>query len=535
MPGMVERFGRAAAPGLAFGPVHRIADRTVLVRRAGSPDEERAALEAAIATASEDIAALMAGADEDGAAMLEFQLALLEDDALRAPALDVIAAGADAASAWRDALNAQIDDYRASDDAYFAARASDLQDLSDRVLGHLAGGDAEAAPAPGAILLGRDLTPSRFLALDWSKGGAIALSEGSPSSHVAMLARSRGVPMVVGLADIPDASFSEAIVDGESGRLVLDPLPEQRAALAAMQSDAALRLGAEEAVLREPARIASGERVAVLINVAEPEELAAIDPAICDGIGLVRTEFLFSSPAGLPDEETQYRAYRTILEWAGDKPVTIRTVDAGGDKPVAGLTIDGESNPFLGMRGVRLSLERPAIFRLQLRALARAAEHGNLKIMLPMVTVPSEIDRAAALLGAAIEELEAEGIACRRPPLGIMVEVPAVAVVPELFGAAAFFSIGSNDLTQYTTAAARDIAAVAELGDAGHPAVIALIRNVVEGAAKLGIDVSLCGDMGGDPQLLPALMSAGLRAVSVAPPLVGRVKLALARISGEGA
>ncbi|MCX5512083.1 phosphoenolpyruvate--protein phosphotransferase [Kaistia algarum] len=531
---MVERFGRAAAPGLARGPVHRIVDRTEIARHGGTPAEERSALEAAIAVASADLVSLMGTSEEDGAAMLEFQLAMLEDDALREPALSAIAAGSDAATGWKDALGIQIDDYRASGDAYFAARATDLEDLRDRVLGHLVEDGAGETIAPGSILIGRDLTPSRFLGLEWSKGGGIALTEGSPSSHVAMLARSRGVPMVVDLSDLPGEAFADAIVDGDRGRLVLDPPPEELDRFAGSQAEAAERVGQEDAVLRLPAHIASGESIAVLINVAEPAELAAIDPAICDGIGLVRTEFLFHGPAGLPDEETQYRAYRTILEWAGDRPVTIRTVDAGGDKPVPGFTIDGESNPFLGTRGVRLSLAKPDIFRLQLRALARAAEHGNLKIMLPMVTVPAEIDRSAALLDAAIAELRAEGIPCRRPPLGIMVEVPAVAVVPEIFGAAAFFSIGSNDLTQYTTAAARDIAAVAELGDAGHPAVIALIRNVVTGAAKLGIDVSLCGDMGGDPRLLPALIAAGLRSVSVAPPLVGRVKLALARISGEG-
>ena len=181
--------------------------------------------------------------------------------------------------------------------------------------------------------------------------------------------------------------------------------------------------------MKEPAVTADGVPIAVMINVAEPEELDRLDPAICDGIGLVRTEFLFG--AGLPDEETQYRAYRRIAEWAAGKPVVLRTLDAGGDKPIAGLTIAGESNPFLGTRGIRLSLARPDIFRVQLRAMARAAVvHGNVKVMLPMVTVPDEIDRAAALLDAVVAELEAERVPCLRPPLGIMVEVPAVAIAP---------------------------------------------------------------------------------------------------------
>ena len=210
--------------------------------------------------------------------------------------------------------------------------------------------------------------------------------------------------------------------------------------------------------------------------------------------------------------------------------MVLRTLDAGGDKPIPGLTIDGESNPFLGTRGIRLCLARPDIFRIQLRAMARAAAHGNAKIMLPMVTVPEEIDRAAALLDDVVSELAAEGIPHIRPPLGIMVEVPAVAVVPELFARAAFFSIGSNDLTQYVTASARDIAAVAALNDAGHPAVAALVRRVLDSANDRGIDVSLCGDMGGDPRHIPALIAAGLRSVSVAPPQVGRTKLAIAAV-----
>jgi phosphotransferase system enzyme I (PtsI) len=265
-----------------------------------------------------------------------------------------------------------------------------------------------------------------------------------------------------------------------------------------------------------------------MINVAEPEELDALDPAICDGIGLVRTEFLFHGPAGLPDEERQYRAYRRMAEWAGGKPVVLRTLDAGGDKPVAGLTIDGESNPFLGTRGIRLSLARPEVFLVQLRAIVRAAAHGNVKVMLPMVTVPEEVDRAASLLDQAFAEVRARGEAAMRPPLGIMVEVPAVAIVPERFANAAFFSIGSNDLTQYVTAAARDISAVAGLNDGSNPAVTALIRRVAEAGAAMGRDVSLCGDMGGDPVHLPALLAAGIRSVSVAPPHVGRAKLAIA-------
>jgi len=242
----------------------------------------------------------------------------------------------------------------------------------------------------------------------------------------------------------------------------------------------------------------------------------------------MRSEFLFRDGAPLPDEETQYRAYRRFLEWAGGKPVTIRTLDIGGDKPIAGLTPEGEANPFLGLRGVRLTLAREEVFRTQLNALLRAAVHGNLKIMLPMVTVPNEIAQSAALLRACQAELSARGVPCAIPPLGIMVEVPAVAVAPALFGAAQFFSIGSNDLTQYVTASSRDDARVAALNDPSHPAVLRLIAGVVLHAQQTGRHVSLCGDMASEPRHLDALLDAGLTSLSVAPARLAAIKAAIA-------
>ena len=267
-----------------------------------------------------------------------------------------------------------------------------------------------------------------------------------------------------------------------------------------------------------------------MLNIAAPQELDDLDPAICDGIGLVRTEFLFEAARGLPDEDRQYLVYRRILQWAEGRPVTIRTLDAGGDKPIAGLTVDGESNPFLGVRGIRLSLARPEVFAVQLRALCRAAVHGHLKVMLPMVAVRTELDRANAMMDAAHDALRAAGIACARPPLGIMVEIPAAALRARDFDAA-FYSIGSNDLTQYTMAAARDIGAVAALNDAGHPAVLALIEATVAAGRERGVEVSLCGDAAAETRLTAALLSTGLTKLSVAPIAVARLKAAIATVA----
>src|SRR4051812_12774025 len=497
------------------------------------PAQEAAALRTAIEGARAEIAEQIKTMQGEVADILEFQVAMLEDDALAVAAYEVISVGVTADHAWRLALDTEIDGYRSAEDEYFRARAADIIDIRDRVLAHLSGVDTVARIAGGAIVAADDITPSAFLAADWTRGGAIALAGGSPSSHVAMLARARGAPMVVGLGPLPwnghPPAPALALVDGDSGTVIFDPEPETRRLFEQRMVAANAALAAAEAASLAPAYTADGRRITVLLNIAAPEDLASLDPAICDGIGLVRTEFLFEASHGLPDEDTQYEVYRRILEWAEGRPVTIRTLDAGGDKPIAGLTVDGESNPFLGLRGIRLSLARPEVFRVQLRALARAAVHGVLKVMLPMIAVPSELDRAGVMLDAEVAALKAEGIACARPPLGIMIEVPAAALCAEDFGTA-FYSIGSNDLTQYTMAAARDVGAVADLNDAGNPAVLALIVRTVEAARKRSVEVSLCGDAAADTRLTTALLATGLRTLSVAPLAVARLKTAIAKV-----
>jgi phosphotransferase system enzyme I (PtsI) len=454
---------------------------------------------------------------------------MLEDAELAAPARAEIAAGVAADLAWRNALDAQIADYTASDDEYFRARVSDLADIRDRVLQQLSGGLVQALPS-GAVIAAEDITPSRFLSHDWKSGGAIVLSKGSPSSHVAMLARARHVPMVVGV-DFDAAKLqpgAAAIVDGGAGLFILDPEAESQQAASGRIADEARREAEAQHFLKRSAATRDGTAVAVFINVASPDELADLDPAICDGIGLVRTELLFHGQDGLPDEEQQVAVYARILDWAAGRPVIVRTLDAGGDKPIPGLTVE-ESNPFLGLRGLRLSLKRPEVFRTQLRALCRAAVKGELKIMLPMVTVPAELTEARLHLDAVVAELARANVAHKRPPLGIMVEVPSVAVTPERF-AADFFSIGSNDLTQYVMAAARDLNSVAHLADTSNPAVLALITRVASQGAARGIEVSLCGDAASDPAFVPHLLRCGLRKLSASPAAVGRVKAAIAGV-----
>jgi phosphotransferase system enzyme I (PtsI) len=489
---------------------------------------EQQALADALEAARLDLAALAGKVeDEDAAAILAFQTALLEDENLAAPAFARIAGGEAADRAWIAAMDPEIATYDHAEDAYFRARASDLRDLRDRVSRRLAGEVDQAVP-PGVIVAAEDMPPSVFLATDWREGGLV-LRRGSPSSHVAILARSRGVPMLVGV-DIDDLeSGVDVVLDGDAGTLIVDPDSNLKADYDARLAELA-RLRREAASFSGPALTANGERVQLMINVTGLAELRDIDPSKVDGIGLMRTEFLFQARDRLPTEEEQYQIYRQMAEWAAGKPVTIRTLDAGGDKPIAGLTQAGDLNPFLGVRGVRLSLRRLDVFRLQLRALARAAIAGNLKVMIPMVTVPEELDRCRRLFADIVDELRGEGIDAKPPPLGMMVEVPAAALSIEDFNAD-FYSIGSNDLIQYVAAASRDEPQLAELARPSR-AVFNLIGRVVEHAGRAGREASLCGDLAGEPAQVASLLDQGLRILSVAPGALGPVRDAISRYSG---
>jgi len=527
---MEKRFaGRPASPGIALGVLFPVRVGTHARVASGAPESEAHALRSAIGAARSDLKDLIDRSTGDAAEILEFQVAMLEDEVLAEPAFSAIVTGCTADHAWLDAMQSEIGGYEGSDDEHFRARAADLHDLRDRVLAHLTGSTIDAVVPPGAIVAAIDLAPSRFLAIDWSRGGALVLTAGSTTSHVAMLARSRGIPAVTGLGvDLAELS-GQALLDAHRGVLIVNPGPEARAQFAwDAKADATDRALAAAAAMR-PGVTADGTPIRITLNISDPRELADLDPSICDGIGLVRTEFLFHSLQGLPDEELQYVVYRRIAEWAQGRPVIIRTLDAGGDKPIPELTPVGESNPFLGVRGLRLSLARAEVFRTQLRALVRAAVHGNVKIMLPMVTQPRELAAARSILDAEVGALVAEGIPARRASLGIMIEVPAAAIAADQFDAE-FFSIGSNDLTQYVAAAGRDIGAVADLADPTQPAMLRLYRYVAATACRRDIEVSICGDAGGDPRAIPSLLAAGLRSLSMAPALVGAAKRALGAI-----
>lgn len=535
-PEEIRFHGTSASRGIALGRVVRDCASLRIERTVGDGVAEAETLRQAIQKSLEDLTRLASGLDEMAAEILEVQIAFLEDEELIDPVLEKIAAGDSADTAWRSIMDDQVRDYEQSEIDYFRARASDLGDLRDRVLRAMAPEEETTHDQPaggGLFFIGDDLTPSRFLELDWNRYTGAALASGSVASHVSMLARARGVPLIVGLdADLADVEDGvEGILDASRGDLILNPAAETRKTFSELAEELA-RIAAEEAAfLPKPAITAEGKRIIVYVNIDDPAIVDVIDSAHCDGIGLARTEFLFQGSGTLPDEETQYQAYARLVRWAAGKPVTLRTLDAGGDKPIAGLTPEGETNPFLGLRGLRLSLARPEVFRVQLRAIARAAAIGPIKAMCPMVTEPDEMVRAREQLQSVLAELNAEGTDFGKPQLGMMVEVPAAALNAPVFPAD-FYSIGSNDLIQYVTASARDTASVSDLHDATNPAVLELIGRTVAAGIETGREVSLCGEMASDPELLGVLLGLGLEAVSVAPASLARCKAALARWHG---
>lgn len=517
--------GSPASPGLAIGPAFRAEERPVPAPGPPGEGDARAALEAAVAVAVAELGDLSARSDAESAGILDFQIELLLDGELTAPAFARIARGEAAALAWAGAMGAHIDTLAADADA-FALRAADLADLRNRVLDALAGHTRADFPA-GAVYVGRDMPPSTFLAHDWSDGGAIALMAGSPASHVALLARARGVPMVVGLGALPAAPGDRLLVDGTRGVVRLHP--EERLDMpppGIVAGTPARPASARPASVRPaPAGQAGGARL--FANIDTLADLDALDPAGIAGIGLARTEFLLADAAEALNEERHLACYRRILERLGGRPVTLRMLDLGGDKALPGL-VAGDPASVLGARGVRLLLAYPDLARLQARALIRAAALGPVSVLLPMVTLPSELAAMAALFDEEAARLARQGVPGRRPPLGIMVEVPAAALTLDLFGEAAFFSVGTNDLVQYLAAAARDNPAVAHLYAGAEAAMFRLLDLIAASTRAAGRPVSVCGDLAGDPAAVGRLVALGLRDLSVAPARLAAVRAALA-------
>ncbi len=526
--------GIPASPGAAVGPALRLAPAALHVpeRATQDPEAEWQRLEDALAQAEAEIRSLRARtaarAGEAQAAIFDAHALFLADPDLRARARALIWQGRSAAWAWQHVLDELIEAYQHLDDPYMQARIADLRDVQRRVLRLLLGQAAPVlqGPTPG-ILVADDLTPSDTAQLDPEAVQGIVTARGGPTSHVAVLARSLGIPAVVGVG--PEVLTVEPgtplAVDGDTGQVWVRP---PAAVVERLRGRRAAQAAATRADTR-PAFTRDGHRVPVWANIVTPDDARRAVALGAEGVGLMRTEFLFVGREAPPDEDEQYRVYRAVVEALQGRPLVIRTADIGGDKAVPYLQEQPEANPFLGWRGVRMALERPELFLTQARAILRAGARGPVWAMLPMVATLDEVRAAKALWAQAQDELQARGVAFdAHMPLGIMVEIPAAALLAEaLAREVAFFSLGTNDLSQYTLAADRTNPRVAHLADAWHPAVLRLIARTVEAARSVGIPVGVCGELAGDPAAAVLLLGLGVDELSVNPPMVPQVKAAL--------
>ncbi|HTO33769.1 MAG TPA: putative PEP-binding protein [Pararhizobium sp.] len=521
MSGALRLQGQGNGQGYAVGPAYVAPVAIRLSEGRVSPLLEFDLLQEAISIAIADLESLMTRNDPLSAEIIEFQVEMLRDPAIGDMAVEHIGRGLNAARAWATALEEYIAGFEQSGDDDVKARAVDVIDIRDRVLRALEGSPPDDFP-PGSIFVGRDMAPSLFLGHDWTGGGGIVLEAGSTASHVALLARAKGVPMVVGLGSLAVETEMPVLADGILGIVVVHPHESDIAAAASREQDVPDRTAGFF-----PAMSVQNGAIELLLNINDFSEIHKLDPGVCDGIGLLRTEFLVP-PADLLNEEKQVDLYRQVFDWAGDKPVTIRLFDLGGDKPLGSVGLE-ERNAFLGLRGIRLLLARPEILRVQVRALLRVGALGPLKVLLPMVTFPREVEDTRRLFEEEAAALAARQISTSMPAIGMMVEVPAAAIMLDTFTSADFFSLGTNDLAQYLTAAARDNPAVVDLYRQAEPAVLRLVAQAVKTARDMGKPIGICGDMASDPASLSRLLAVGLRQISVAPAQLGVIRTGLAQ------
>ena len=529
--------GRGVSDGLAQGPLvfFRRAEVRPVQTAGKEPAEERARFlraQAACVRELEELAGMHTG---EAALLLETHAMLAEDEDFIACILACMERGDCAESAVQQAGEQFAALFFNMDDPYMRERAADVTDVARRLLCILTGQEERSfvLTAP-AILCADDLSPSETLGLDRSFLLGFLTREGSKASHTAILARTLGIPAVCGLgADLPEEDGLLCCLDGGEGTVVLDPdeaFLTRWAERTARQREERARC---EAVRGLEDVSPDGRRVDILCNIGTPADLPAVLDGDGRGIGLLRSEFLFLGRKTPPGEEEQLAAYKSVTAAMGDKPVVIRTMDLGADKQAAFLPVEVEPNPALGLRGVRLCLERPELFRTQLRALYRASAFGNVSVMFPMIASAWEVRECRRVCGEVMDELEREGIPFRREtPLGIMIETPAAALMAEeLAWEADFFCLGTNDLTQYVLACDRQAGHLDRYRDPRHPAVLRAVRMAAEGARAAGIPVSICGDLAGDAGLLSEFLAWGIGALSVPPARVLPLRWALRGLS----
>jgi phosphoenolpyruvate-protein phosphotransferase/dihydroxyacetone kinase phosphotransfer subunit len=542
-----ELTGLPGAPGTALGAARhfRATAPEIPTEPASDPEAEWQALERAIERVRAEIKATRDSvadrAGEYSAAIFDAHLLFLEDEALLEPARRaVFEERQNAAQAWDAAAESVAGGYRSLDDEYLRARAEDLSAVARQVVAQLVGGEQRLAGViePG-IVVAADLTPADTVALDPELVRGIATVSGSATSHSAILARSLGIPAVVGLGarllDVPEGA--PLVLDGDAGAVYVDPAEELIRGYERRRDEREASARRALASAGQPAETRDGRRIEVVANAGSPRDVEAAVANGAEGVGLLRTEFLFLERDSLPSEEEQVAAYEDLLEPLQGRPLILRTLDVGADKPLPYLPRRPEANPFLGVRGIRLGLDQPELLETQLRAALRVAAAHPLKVMFPMVATLAEYREAVSVLARARATLEERSRPAGEIEVGIMVEVPSAALAAEVFAPEVdFFSIGTNDLTQYTMAAERGNERVAALADALHPSVLRLIQTVTEAAHGHGKWVGVCGELASEPLAVPVLVGLGVTELSVNPPAIPATKEAVRQVdAGEAA
>ena len=534
----VRLTGIAAAPGVARGPAYPLMRGMAIVacEKVSDPDAELRRLEGALAATRQEISQLRDDVarklNESEASIFDAHLLVLEDVALIDDvSREVRSTGFNVEFCFQEVAQRYIEIFEKMDDDFLRERASDIRDVTGRVLDHLLGTRPERVgqAAQAHVVAARDLTPSDTAGLH--DGGVLAFvtEEGGRTSHSAIMARSLDVPAVVGVKGLMEAVREDDVilVDGETGLVILNPTPETIDGYRDKEQAIRQRRDRVRAEVSFPDLTADGAAFSLLANIGDPAEMEDALAYCARGIGLYRTENLYLRLDGWPDENVQYEEYAEAVRLAKGRPVTFRTLDIGGDKRLGDLA--DEANPFMGYRAVRMCLERPDVFRPQLRALVRAAAHGPVQVMFPMISGVEELRRAKAVFRDVEAELAREGV---RPAeairLGAMIEIPSAALVADSLAAEAdFFSVGTNDLVQYLLAVDRGNQRVASLYDPCHPAVVRTLVAIFAAAQKAGIPAAVCGELGGDPLWAPLLIGLGVHELSMSPAALPEVRFVL--------
>jgi len=540
--------GLAGAPGVGIGialVMYPPADLDAVPdRKPANVEAEILTLKAAVATVQGEIQTLgeRVGAHlrAEERALFDAYSLMLNSETLLNALVGRIRAGNWASGSLRETINEQARVFEQMDEPYLRERAQDIRDLGRRILVCLqSAGRRSPPPYPSqTVLVGDEITATMLAEVPREKLVAVVSASGSRSSHVAILARALGVPAVVGATDLPAGRLEghSLVVDGYRGRVYLDPSEAVRNEYSRLAREEAVLVAGLEGLKDLPAETPDGVRIPLYANSGLISDVAPSLTSGAEGIGLYRTEFPFMIRDRFPGEEDQRRIYRQVLESYAPRPVVLRTLDVGGDKPLSYFPIS-EDNPFLGWRGIRITLDHPEIFLVQLRAMLRAsAGLNNLRLLLPMISQIAEVDEARLLVERAYQELLATGENIVMPPLGVMIEVPSAVYQSEgIAKRVDFLSIGSNDLTQYLLAVDRNNARVASLYDALHPAVLRAIYQVIEAAHRQGKPVGVCGEMAGDPVAAIVLLGMGVDNLSMSVASLPRVKWAIRNISRDRA